>query len=52
LVLPFLPFASALGFTRLPPAFFAMVAVIVASYVISAEVAKHFFYRAPVAARA
>jgi Mg2+-importing ATPase len=45
LLLPFLPFASLLGFTPLPPLFLGLVAVIVALYVVSGEIAKRFFYR-------
>ena len=52
LLLPLFPFAPLLGFSRLPAVFFAMLAAIVALYVASAEAAKHFFYRARVAARA
>ncbi len=52
LLLPFLPIASLLGFGPVPAVFYGMVAAIIASYIASAEVAKHFFYRARVAAPA
>ncbi|MBZ5637735.1 MAG: magnesium-translocating P-type ATPase [Acidobacteriia bacterium] len=45
LVLPFLPFAPALGLTRLPASFLALLALIVAMYIVSGELAKRFFYR-------
>jgi len=45
LVMPVLPVAPLLGLTPLPPPFLGLVAVIVAMYVISGELAKRFFYR-------
>jgi P-type Mg2+ transporter len=45
LVLPFLPFAPTLGLTPLPPSFLALLAVIVAMYIVSGELAKRVFYR-------
>jgi Mg2+-importing ATPase len=45
LVVPFLPFAPLLGLTPLPPRFLGLVAVIVAMYIISGELAKRIFYR-------
>ncbi len=45
LVMPFLPFAPLLGLTPLPPPFLGLVAVIVAMYIISGELAKRIFYR-------
>ena len=45
LVLPFLPFAPLLGLTPLPPRFLGLVAVIVALYIVSGELAKRVFYR-------
>jgi Mg2+-importing ATPase len=45
LVIPYLPIAPLLGLTPLPPAFLGLVAVVVAMYIISGEVAKHIFYR-------
>jgi len=44
LVMPFLPFAPLLGLTPLPPHFLGLVAVIVAMYIISGELAKRIFY--------
>ena len=52
LLLPLLPFAKLMGFARLPAVFFGMVAAIVVLYLVSAEAAKQFFYRARAAARA
>lgn len=43
--LPYLPFASILGFTPLPLAYLGAAAVIVALYIGSGEVAKRLFYR-------
>jgi Mg2+-importing ATPase len=45
LVLPYLPFAPILGLTPLPPLFLGLVAVIVAAYIFSGELAKRIFYR-------
>src|SRR5271169_6498787 len=45
LVIPFLPFASLLGLTPLPAAFLGLVAIIVAMYIVSGEIAKRVFYR-------
>ena len=46
LVLPFIPIGRDLfGFTALPISFLALMAVIVALYIISAEVAKKIFYK-------
>ncbi len=45
LALPFLPFAHILGLTPLPPRFLGLVALIVALYIVSGELAKRFFYR-------
>jgi Mg2+-importing ATPase len=45
LVLPFLPFAPLLGLTPLPLFFLALLALIVAMYIVSAELAKRLFYR-------
>jgi P-type Mg2+ transporter len=45
LMMPFLPFAPLLGLTPLPPPFLGLVAVIVAMYIISGELAKRIFYR-------
>ena len=53
LMLPFLPFAPLLGLTPLPLSFLPLLALIVAMYIVSAEVAKRLFYRhfAPPSAR-
>ena len=45
LALPFTPMADWFGFTRLPLTFYAWMLVIVAFYIISAELAKRWFYR-------
>ena len=45
LVMPWLPVAPLLGLTPLPPLFLGLVAVIVAAYVTSGELAKRVFYR-------
>jgi P-type Mg2+ transporter len=45
LVLPVLPFASALGFVAVPPAFYLAMLVIVLLYLVSAEMFKKFFFR-------
>jgi Mg2+-importing ATPase len=44
-VLPALPFAAVLGMTPLPPSYIAPIALVVAMYIASAELAKRFFYR-------
>ncbi len=45
LALPYLPFAHLLGLTPLPLRFLALVALIVALYIVSGELAKRVFYR-------
>jgi Mg2+-importing ATPase len=45
-LIPYFPLASPLGLTPIPLTFYAMIAAIVLSYVIAAEIAKHIFYRA------
>jgi Mg2+-importing ATPase len=45
LVLPFLPFAALLGLTPLAPSSLALLALIVAAYVMSGEMVKRLFYR-------
>jgi Mg2+-importing ATPase len=45
LAIPYLPYAPILGLTPLPPRFVGLVAVIVALYVVSGELAKGIFYR-------
>jgi Mg2+-importing ATPase len=52
-LLPYAPFAHDLGFTALPADFFAVLAVMVAAYLLLVERAKrHFFERAPGPVRA
>ncbi len=43
--LPFTPLAPALGFEPPPPLFFAVLAVLVAAYLVLAELAKRAFYQ-------
>ncbi len=45
LVLPYLPFAPLMGLTPVPPLFLALLALIVAMYIFSAELVKRLFYR-------
>ena len=45
LILPFAPLAGVLGFSRLPPVFFVMLGVIVALYMVMADVVKRIFYK-------
>ncbi len=45
LVLPFMPFAALLGFVHLPLAFYGWMLLIVAAYIISAELVKKWFYK-------
>jgi Mg2+-importing ATPase len=42
---PYLPFASLIGFQPLPLAVLALLGIIVVLYIVTAEVAKHIFYR-------
>jgi Mg2+-importing ATPase len=42
--MPFLPFATTLGFTSLPASFYAALAALVAGYVIAAELLKRHFF--------
>ncbi|HWQ21063.1 MAG TPA: magnesium-translocating P-type ATPase, partial [Methanotrichaceae archaeon] len=44
-LIPFSPLAVPFGFIRMPPFFLATVAVIVAVYIISADLVKRWFYR-------
>lgn len=48
LVLPYTPLCKALELEPLPPVMLAVLAAIVVAYVLSAEVAKSFFYRSKV----
>ncbi len=45
LALPYTPLASLFGFSPIPPLFIGMLVIILALYMLTAEVAKHFFYR-------
>lgn len=44
LLLPYLPIAAAFGLTPMPPSFLLLLAVILAGYVLTAELAKRWFY--------
>jgi len=43
--LPYTPLAPVVGFVPLPMSLLAILALIVALYLVSAEITKHFFYR-------
>jgi Mg2+-importing ATPase len=45
MVLPFTPLASLLGFVPLPPAYFALLSVLLGTYLVMVEAAKQWFYR-------
>jgi len=45
LILPFTPLASLFGFVSLPLSFYGWMLLIVAAYIISAEIAKRWFYK-------
>lgn len=45
LMLPYLPFAGLLGFTKLPIVFYGWMLLIVAVYIVSAELAKKWFFQ-------
>ncbi len=45
LILPFTPLAALFGFVSLPLAFYGWMLLIVTAYIISAELAKRWFYR-------
>ena len=47
LVLPWTPLGRLFGFVPLPPLFLALLAAILAAYVLTAELVKHRFYRGP-----
>jgi Mg2+-importing ATPase len=40
-----MPFAGLLGFVRLPLSFYGWMLLIIAAYIISAEMAKRWFYK-------
>ncbi len=42
IILPFLPLGTRLGFTPLPPIYFAFLAVATVTYLLLVEIAKHF----------
>jgi len=44
-LLPFLPFAQALGLTPLPASYFGAIALIVATQIAAGELTKRVFYR-------
>jgi Mg2+-importing ATPase len=44
-LLPFTRLAGVLGFVPLPPAFFGVLVLMVASYLVAAQVVKRWFYR-------
>jgi P-type Mg2+ transporter len=43
-ILPWLPFARLLGFSKLPVAFYGWMMLIVAAYIVTAELAKKWFF--------
>ena len=45
LVMPFTPIAALFGFIKLPVAFYAWMALIVSCYIVTAEMAKKWFYK-------
>ena len=45
LLLPFTPIAAMLGFTRLPLSSYGWLLLIIAGYVVAAELTKHWFYK-------
>ena len=45
LLVPHLPFSTALGFQSMPAHFYPIIGLIIGLYVVAAEVAKHLFYR-------
>ncbi len=45
LVMPFTPFAALFNFVKLPAAFYGWMALIISGYIISAELAKKWFYK-------
>lgn len=46
LLLPWMPFAPLLGFSILPPGFYIWMPLVVIAYVVSAEIAKKWFFQA------
>jgi len=45
LAIPYSPIAGFLGFSPIPPLFLLMLGLILALYMLTAEIAKHFFYK-------
>ena len=45
LVLPFTPVAALFGFVSMPLSFYGWIILIIAAYIVSAEIAKRWFYR-------
>ena len=45
IALPFTPLAGLFGFVRLPASFYGLMLLIVAAYIITAELAKKWFYK-------
>ncbi len=45
IALPFTPIGSLFGFVRLPATFYGLMLLIVAAYIITAEIAKKYFYK-------
>ncbi len=45
-LIPYVPFASSLGFVPIPATLVALLVAITAAYVVAAEATKHWFYRA------
>ena len=43
--LPYTPLGPIFGFSRVPPLFLVLIAVIVILYIISAEIVKKVFYK-------
>jgi Mg2+-importing ATPase len=46
-LIPFLPFATALGFAALPGVFFAVLVLMVGAYLVLVELAKRWFFATP-----
>lgn len=44
-LIPYLPFASVLGFQTMPGHFYPIIALIIFAYIAAAEASKAFFYR-------
>lgn len=44
-ILPYLPFSALLGFKTVQISFYGWMLLIVAAYIVSAELAKHWFFK-------